>query len=430
MPLGEAAVRGLLDAWLDAQNRGDFAAYEKLYADRFTGVKRSGERTRTFGRRDWMSDRASMFQRPMRVTTSDVSLSVSPHLARVRFEQTWSSAKYRDTGPKELLVVGGSQSALIAREEMLSSSIDGERPTAPESRLRVVDAGVVILSNAVKPDWSRGTLRTPTQTKPEFAAVLRDADEARLPPALAHWKGRAVRVLDAQGRGCDARISSLAVRGAVVPHFSMSEGSSEGPTLTPAQRNEEFWAMSEQDGRQLVGELEPACEGVFALDASDVVPEMYPAVVADAALKQAAVAAFRALPEYAKIQKRYVEETTATTPWHEDPTRHSLGVWSFTPRVGPRLLVVAADAGQYCGEFGASANAVFALDASGKLTPRGVFEEEPFAPASAFDLDGDGQLEILSGPEGSRRERALLRRSGSKLVRDVLFAVPFLDCPC
>src|SRR5688572_6645394 len=31
-PLTEAAVRGLLDAWLEAQNRGDFAAYEKLYA--------------------------------------------------------------------------------------------------------------------------------------------------------------------------------------------------------------------------------------------------------------------------------------------------------------------------------------------------------------------------------------------------------------
>src|SRR4051794_28472069 len=37
----EQDARALLMAWTAAQNTGDFAAYERLYAARFTGVKRS-----------------------------------------------------------------------------------------------------------------------------------------------------------------------------------------------------------------------------------------------------------------------------------------------------------------------------------------------------------------------------------------------------
>jgi hypothetical protein len=92
--------------------------------------------------------------------------------------------------------------------------------------------------------------------------------------------------------------------------------------------------------------------------------------------------------------------------------------------------VLAAEAGEYCGGFGASASAIFGVEPSGKLSVLGVFMAEPLAPTSAFDLDGDGQLEILSGPEGLNRERALLRRRGSKVVRELLLSVPFLDCPC
>src|SRR5262249_27020631 len=54
-------VRALVDAWLAAQNRGDFAAYEKLYAQKFTGVRRSGTRTVSLDRAGWMRDRKRMF---------------------------------------------------------------------------------------------------------------------------------------------------------------------------------------------------------------------------------------------------------------------------------------------------------------------------------------------------------------------------------
>jgi hypothetical protein len=42
---GEASAymaRAVLERWLKAQNEGDFAAYEALYATRFTDIRRSG----------------------------------------------------------------------------------------------------------------------------------------------------------------------------------------------------------------------------------------------------------------------------------------------------------------------------------------------------------------------------------------------------
>lgn len=429
-PLSEAAVRSLLDAWLDAQNRGDFAAYEALYAERFTGIKRSGERTRSFGRRDWMEDRASMFQRPMRVTASGVELFVSSQVARVRFEQAWSSARYRDVGPKELLIVAGATSPQIAREEMLSSTIGAERPVTPEARLRLVDTGLVVLSSGAREDWSHGELRSVERAPPGVLQVLRDADGARLPAALAQRQGQAVRVFDADGRACESRVARLAVRAAITPHFSMAEAASDGTAPDPARLNREVWALSEAQGRQLVGVLEPPCEGLFALDASDVTPEIYRATPVEGDERRAAIAAFRALPVYAAIQRRYEEETRSARPWHEDPTRHLLDVWAFRPRTGPAQLVLAAEAGEYCGGFGGSASVVFGVGANGQLEPLGAFEGLRLGPQAAFDLDGDGRLEILSGPEGLTRERSLLRRRGAQVVRDLLSSVPSLDCPC
>lgn len=43
--ISEADVKAFLENWLSAQNRGAFADYADLYAGRFLGIKRSGERT-------------------------------------------------------------------------------------------------------------------------------------------------------------------------------------------------------------------------------------------------------------------------------------------------------------------------------------------------------------------------------------------------
>lgn len=49
-------AEALLAAWLAAQNGGDFASYQKLYGERFTGVRRSGKKVRRFDRAGWMAE--------------------------------------------------------------------------------------------------------------------------------------------------------------------------------------------------------------------------------------------------------------------------------------------------------------------------------------------------------------------------------------
>jgi hypothetical protein len=56
-PIPEQAVKALVDAWLTAQNKGDFKAYEGLYAAKFFGIKRAGQREERFDRDGWLKDR-------------------------------------------------------------------------------------------------------------------------------------------------------------------------------------------------------------------------------------------------------------------------------------------------------------------------------------------------------------------------------------
>jgi hypothetical protein len=57
-------------------------------------------------------------------------------------------------------------------------------------------------------------------------------------------------------------------------------------------------------------------------------------------------------------------------------------------------------------------------------------ESETLVPAAAFDLEADGQLDLLTAPIGNDQVRYLLRRHKSALERSELWSVPYLDCPC
>jgi ketosteroid isomerase-like protein len=117
-PLAEADVRAAVERWRAAQAAGDFAAYEALYAPAFRGVRRSGERTKTFDRAAWLADRKRMFAKPMRVDLTDLVVRVEGDGATAEFTQTWSSAGYADRGPKGLRF---DRALKIVHEEMLAS---------------------------------------------------------------------------------------------------------------------------------------------------------------------------------------------------------------------------------------------------------------------------------------------------------------------
>jgi hypothetical protein len=122
----EPEVKGVLDAWLAAQNAGDFAAYQKLYAPKFSGIKRVGKRKSVFDRAGWMIDRGKMFKKPFRVQSAGVHFAIGKSGATISFTQSWFSGAFSDEGPKRIAIVrsdGADGKMLITREEMLESKV-------------------------------------------------------------------------------------------------------------------------------------------------------------------------------------------------------------------------------------------------------------------------------------------------------------------
>jgi ketosteroid isomerase-like protein len=125
-PSREEEARALLDGWLAAQNAGDFAAYQKLYAPAFVGIKRVGDRKTSYDHDQWMVDRQKMFKQPIKVDATLIRVATKGDEATITFRQAWSSGTFKDEGSKALVAKksgawGGS--LLIAREEMLDSTI-------------------------------------------------------------------------------------------------------------------------------------------------------------------------------------------------------------------------------------------------------------------------------------------------------------------
>jgi ketosteroid isomerase-like protein len=428
--LTEGSARALFERWLEAQNQGDFAAYERLYAERFTGVKRSGDYKATFDRKGWLRDRKGMFTHAMRVEASQVALSVTPRTARVTLQQTWSAGTYRDVGPKQMVLVATADGPRIAREEMLSSTIAGAEARAAFSDLKLVSAEGLILDANPADGWASGQSRPGSSEN----VALRAVNEASLPAALRSWKGRSVRVLSESGRSCEAKVSGFLLRAEVVPHFGSVKnwhGDMGAKALRQAEIAEEVWTMASSGGRVLVGMLEPsACDGAWALDAARTPPQIAAAEPADAALSERALRALRALPEYPKIQKEF--EQTAETPkgrW-EDYLDHKARVTAFRFSGKLALVEVMLSAGNGCGDFSGTLTALYGVRKGTQSELEYLGPGGTLPPSSAFDLDGDGSLEVLFGGTRDGAGAALWRKTPSGSSFDLLFVVPFLDCGC
>jgi hypothetical protein len=122
------AARAIITRWLAAQNQGDFAAYQALYAPGFTGVKRVGGVARPMGREAWLADRRGMFRAPMSVTASIDRITSDGTRLVVELEQTWKQGAFADTGRKRILLDAAAARSHGARpailfEEMLDSRV-------------------------------------------------------------------------------------------------------------------------------------------------------------------------------------------------------------------------------------------------------------------------------------------------------------------
>lgn len=428
-PLDEAGVRALLDRWLSAQNGGDFKAYQELYAPRFTGVKRSGSYSKSFDRKGWLRDREGMFTRPMQVSTEQVELHVTPSTARITLQQTWASGTYRDIGPKQIVVVSTTEGPRIAREEMLSSRIVGNEGRAGVSDLLLLgDDGVILHTN---PDdaWANGPIKPGANEN----VALRAVNEAALPAELRAWKERGVRTMNASGSACESKIAEFFVRAEVVPHFGMRQswsGQDGDPKLDRAQIAEQIWQLAESGGRTLVARLEPSCKGLWALDAARTPPIAAAPQTPAPELLAAALRSFRALPAYAKLQSEFIK--TAATPkgrW-EEYTDANLQVVVFRAAGYAPLVSVFARSGNGCGDFEGSLSALYRLRNETRNELELLDQPAAASPTTAFDLEGDGSLELLYDSSNLSDETLLWRKTAKGPALDTLFAVPFLDCPC
>jgi hypothetical protein len=238
-PLTDVELRAFLDRWVSTQNRGDFAGYAHLYAPRFHGVRRSGPRVVSLDQKGWLKDRERMFNRTMTVGVSKLQVKARGGRGELRFEQSWASGNYRDIGPKEMVVMRGSDGELvITREHLLFSQLG---PTAEGPGLLARPEWILVLDGMlVLADGDSDLCQQ--EDKLIFSCTM---PTNKVPPKIASWRGQHVTVHAPGKAPCEARIDSFAVVTGV-----------KGD-----DRNYDPWEMGQ---KLLVAELDRRCEGSWA----------------------------------------------------------------------------------------------------------------------------------------------------------------------
>lgn len=430
----EDEARALLDAWVEAQNKGDFSAYEALYAPRFQGVRRSGSSTAKLDRARWMKERERMFKRKTSVQARDVVITPTHDGATLRFVQSWSSESYRDEGTKRVVVsreVKRGGRLLIAREEMLdSTAYPSAAPPSDRFSLALVAGGrtfLVVAPDAIE-EWGSGE---PALVSNEGPVVTRRAiDAAKLPPDLGAWRGRKVELFGKERGSCEGTVANLALLGRVYPHFGtrarwFDEAGAEGPKPSPLEVAREAWDMSGgESSRALVAEVtvtKGECKGALWGRASvDDKPVLAAPTPADGKVRALALDALRQTKAWKEIQARYEGEKGASDPkrWDEFDARVDALVFTLPSKV---IVTLAVRAGPGCAQFGATLGAAWKLE-GGRLEALREAEEEPPEALSAGDVDGDGEVDVVL-------REGLLKSRGRRL-EPYRLKVKSLDCDC
>ena len=414
-------ARNLIDEWLSAQNTGDFASYEGLYARNFEGIKRAGARVWRFDRSRWMADRKRIFAKPITVSARDVAIRVASSSAMVELIQSFRAGTFQDEGPKQLLLVRTDMGYRIAREEMLRSVERGSSAAPPGFVVMAVgEKSYVVLSAEADPAWGRGPLRGPYDQ--DHLLALQDA----APPDGTRWMWREFKVFGADGRAFDAKVVALALLAGGTP-YSGERDRWNGNDPTMEQGRGRIWSQSERAqavfnmaAPYLVGELAASgdCRPLVAVDpgAATVV---FPAVI-DTSATEAALAAFRAQPEYETIQRDFVGNHGGKRPWATKPTT------TVYEGAGRRFVLVTASEGAGCGGFWGRLAVLFE-DRNGTLRPQ-TTPDDYFRLDLLIDVDGDGRLEMIGALEDWRMVRGLF--AGKPLTPVTAASFPFQDCGC
>jgi hypothetical protein len=427
-PIAEADLTALVDAWVAAQNSGQFEAYRALYAAKFYGVKRAGQREQRFDRQGWMNDRQRMFRKPMTVAARELKFHASSTSADIELMQHWRSGTFEDLGPKRLLVVREAGQLKIAQEEMLRSQLVAQPPKHSGLdfylTLQLQSGLYASLPDARVPE-QLGPLvsESSDEYNSDVYTVSRSVDDQDLDASLRSLKNKQLRLED----GCVAAISGFRAMTRVIPHFSERQrwnGDDTGEALSTEQIDNEAWALSSPS---LYAVLKGCNEGRYARQAESPAPAAA-SVLEDAAaeaLGNRAWVAFTKLPSVVAAQKEFLAvnaEEDKDKRWYAEA---SVGVFKH-PTSGQVLVSVLASAHESCAGFNADEWAVF--EQKGKSLVRIAMKQSP--PSSiegALDIDGDGRLEFLARG-GNDTEMMVIWPDTDE--RGPTLEQLYLDCPC
>ncbi len=422
--LDSEEVDALLARWVAAQNAGDFAAYEAVYAARMEGIKRVGPRTWRFDRKGWLADRARMFKRPMKVEVSSISASSSGPTATATLEQSFTQGKFSDAGTKQLIIVKEGGGLRIAREEMLRSEVAGQVGQPGQGGVFLVGnllGGRYIyldLGGAASVDWASGPPEGGEDGDPLLASRIAD----KVPPAFAAWRGRELAAYAADGTRCKAVVDELRLVAGGTPHFSVTHEWNE-EKLPPASRAEAVFALGEP---LLVGglDVEGSCAPVVVIEAAAgaAAPVFYPPHEPDPAELARALKAFRGLVEYQALQREWRADYEGKGEWSTQPFVRIFGA------AGGKRYVAVSDSGPGCAEFGGSLSALF--EERGAKLVRVPLGAGQLRPTALFDSDGDGKLEAIDPGSGFGTFDSYFTMRDGELTLAQSANFPYSDCGC
>lgn len=432
------AAQQLLTAWVDAQNGGDFDAYSKLYADRFSGVKRAGSRVSRYDRARWMSDRRGMFRRPMHVEANDVQVRVSGPLVLVRFAQKWSSAKFADEGAKAMTLVPTEAGLRISSEAMLDSSVArrGSAPVDPDDFRFVIRTSrtYVVLSLDAPDEWLTGSPVLDTTRDSYTMAARRAVHTGSVPAMLLAASGQRVDLYGRDGRACQVTLGAVHGLRREIPHFCTVEarngGGASGCSNDEPMTDREVAADVWKDGEVtlLVAEAtrpDSACDGAtWARPSARQAPSVFVPEDMDDDTATRLQAAFRVTPSYRSIAREYVREPGDPEHWEQNAPKLLLTGW----RDGARMLYTVEAASDGCGSFLPPLTALFEAQ-DGQLRLLGEYPNG-LSPNAIVDVNLDGLPDLQGTTWLAPRDSGNVIMLGASEDALTECPLPFHDCGC
>ena len=391
----DALVYDTFHRWLQAQNDNDFAAYSALYADRFTGVRRTNVGLHFLTRAGWLAQNERVGRNASSIAeTPQFELGIAS--ASIRFDQQPDTST--DTSTAKQLVLELQEDTLrITREVTLVADAPTETANSALPMRIIVNVGAVPYLVV----GSGGTTNSPKLLASEgaYAAVGKLTDSE----AFASWSGKAFKVLTSTGTWCPALGQEVVALARSVPPASEVAAWRSQRLSDRAISKLLFRSSSAVTAVRLATAPTLTCKGEWLLAQDDKrpIPDVALALN-DADLVSAAESAFRQLPRYQQLKLEHQRSLRADTA-AAGRAKDQLTVRAFKDtRSGQRLLWVKPAGSSICAGFDGHLSVLFDAgkrDAPAMNAPLDAPLKTAIAQADSLlallDVDGNGAFEAL-----------------------------------